>query len=80
MSSDLEKFLAKVTGKEKKILAGIIEKIIDKNLKGLDVKKLAGYDNIFRVRKGDFRIVFKTTKTDIKILFIDKRSDTTYSF
>lgn len=80
MSSDLEKFLAKVTEKEKKILEGVIEKIIDKNLKGFDVKKLAGYDDVFRIRKGNFRILFKVTKADNKIILVDKRSDTTYKF
>lgn len=80
MSSDLEKFLAKVTEKEKKILDGVIEKIIEKDLKGFDVKKLAGHDDVFRIRKGNFRILFKVTKTDNKIILVDKRSDTTYKF
>lgn len=80
MSSNLEKFLAKITEKEKKILRGIIEKIIEKDLKGLDVKKLTGHENFFRVRKGDFRIIFKMSKADSKILGVERRADTTYDF
>ncbi len=80
MSSELEKFLARVTEKEKKFLGAIIEKIVDGNLKNLDVKKLSGHDGIFRVRKGNFRVMFMVTKTDVKIISIERRSDTTYNF
>ena len=80
MSSDIEKFLAKINEKEKKVLIGVIEKILQRNTKGLDVKKLAGHDTIFRVRKGNFRIIFKVETNDTKIILIDKRSDTTYNF
>ena len=80
MPTDIEKFFAKVTEKEKKILAIIIEKITEGDTKNLDVKKLAGHDDIYRIRKGNFRIIFKTTKTDIRIVSIERRADTTYNF
>ncbi len=80
MPTDIEKFFAKVTEKEKKILAIIIEKITEGDTKNLDVKKLAGHDDIYRIRKGNFRIIFKTTKTDIRIVSIERRTDTTYNF
>ena len=80
MSSELEKLLAKISPKEKKNLENIIEKIITSNVKGLDMKKVVGYDDVFRVGKGNFRIIFKITKTDTKIVSIERRSDTTYNF
>jgi mRNA-degrading endonuclease RelE of RelBE toxin-antitoxin system len=80
MSSELEKFLAKITEKEKVVILGVIEKILSKDFKGLDLKKLSGYEDVFRVRKGNFRIIFKITKTDVKIIFVNKRKDTTYNF
>ncbi len=79
MSSELEKFLAKVTSKEKKILADLLQKILENKLENLDIKKLSGYDDVFRIRKGSFRIIFKVTKADRKILFIERRSNTTYN-
>ena len=79
MSSDLEKFLARVSSKEKKLLGNTIEKIITRNFIGLDIKKLTGQENIFRVRKGVFRIIFKVTKTDVKITTVTRRGDTTYN-
>jgi mRNA-degrading endonuclease RelE of RelBE toxin-antitoxin system len=79
MPSELEKFFVRVTPKEKKLLSDIITRILDRNLKNLDIKKLTGTDNIFRVRKGILRIVFSMTKTDIKIISVERRNDTTYN-
>jgi mRNA-degrading endonuclease RelE of RelBE toxin-antitoxin system len=79
MTSSIEKFLAKITAKEKNTLDNIVKKVKIGNLSGLDVKKLSGHEDIFRVRKGKFRIIFQITKTSTKILSIEKRSDTTYN-
>ena len=79
MSSELEKFLAKVSPKEKKLLGKIIEKIITRNFIDLDLKKLTGQENIFRIRKGVFRIIFKITKAGVKIITITRRNDTIYN-
>ena len=79
MSSELEKFLAKVTPKEKKIIAGLIQKIVDDNLENFDIKKRSGNENVFRIRKGTLRILFQLTKTDRKIISIERRNDTTYT-
>lgn len=80
MTYDIEKLLAKITEKEKISLVLISEKVKNKDFTGLDIKKLSGYDDIFRIRKGKFRIIFQITKNDTKIISVDKRSDTTYNF
>lgn len=54
-------------------------KSLGKNLNDLDVKKLKGYKNIFRVRKGTVRIIFRVTNNQIYILAIERRYDTTYN-
>ena len=43
------------------------------------MKKLKGYENIFRVRKGKLIIIFSKEKGDIFILAIERRRDTTYN-
>jgi mRNA-degrading endonuclease RelE of RelBE toxin-antitoxin system len=78
MTSNIEKFLAKITAKEKTILDATAKKVRSNDFTGLDVKKLSGHEDVFRIRKGKFRIIFQVTKTNVKILLIDKRSDTTY--
>lgn len=45
----------------------------------LDVKKLKGKINIFRVRKGKFRIIYHIMKNSISIISLEKRSDHTYN-
>ncbi len=74
----ISKFLKKLSPKEQQAIADVIVRVLAKNFSHLDVKKLRGEENIFRVRKGDIRILFQKTEDDIHILFIERRSDTTY--
>jgi len=39
------------------------------------IEKLRGLKNIFRVRVGDYRIVYKKTRTEIYIILIRHRRD-----
>ena len=76
---DLKKLLSKLNKVERKTAEFLIEKIISLNWRGLDIKKLKGYHNIFRARKGKLRILFKTDKNkDIYILAVERRSEKTY--
>lgn len=38
-------------------------------------EKLKGYENIYRVRIGDFRIVYKKTSKELYIILIGHRKD-----
>ena len=55
----IEKALQKLSHKERLALKELLEKLYSGKTKGLDIAKLKGYDNIFRVRKGKMRIIFK---------------------
>ncbi len=76
----LEKQLAKIPRKDRLEIERIIERIIGRDLVGLDVKKLKGLKNIFRVRKGNYRIIFESDKSKSNILAIERRSEYTYDF
>lgn len=52
---------------------------MSQNLSNLDVKKLKGYDNIFRVRVRSFRIIFRKDKNTNFIIKINERGDQTYN-
>jgi len=78
MSDPIQKFLSKVSTKERVILAGIIKKIISGDTGGLQIKKLVGSKDFFRVRKGDFRIIYRQSKSDCLIIYVDHRSEATY--
>ncbi|MCK5060215.1 MAG: type II toxin-antitoxin system RelE/ParE family toxin [Candidatus Pacebacteria bacterium] len=76
----LKKLLSRLNKKERKVVEILIEKIISFDWKALDVKKLKGYQNIFRARKGNIRIIFVKDKEDIFVLSIEKRREDTYKF
>lgn len=77
----IEKALKKLSDKEKKQFKQLLLLIQSSKLANLDIKKLVGHDDIYRVRKGNFRVIFRMNeKTNtIKILALERRSDRTYS-
>jgi len=77
---DLKRLFSRFNKEEREILIFLIEKIISLNWRGLDVKKLRGYQNIFRIRKGKIRIIFSKNKKEIAIITIERRREDTYKF
>lgn len=78
MVDRIQKALRKISDAQRKEIKNIIACIINNDIAHLDVKKLQGNDNVYRVRKGDLRIIFLKTPTDIRILAVERRTDTTY--
>lgn len=75
----VDKALEKLSGKERKRIKEVLKKLENKNFEGLQIKKLKGYNNIFRVRKGDIRIIYRISETnEVFILAIERRSEKTY--
>lgn len=74
----LEKALRKLTEFERKTVEELLKKLHSGTVQGLNVKKLKGHSNIFRVRKGNLRIIYRVTEGDISLLTIDRRSEKTY--
>lgn len=74
----IEKALKKLAEKEKRFVKEILVNIQKENLKSLDMKKLKGRDDVFRIRKGKTRIVFRKSKESTSILSIERKTDRTY--
>ncbi len=74
----IKKALSKLIGKEKERVKEILQEIERGSFENLDVKKLKARQDIFRVRKGNVRIIYRKTKGKLFILTIEKRSDKTY--
>lgn len=73
------KALTRLTKKEREAVRLVLEKLEAGDMHGLDMKKLIGRQDIFRVRKGNIRIIFQRTKTSsLFVLAIERRSDATY--
>lgn len=74
----LKKLLSKLSREERKAVEIIIESIVSLDWEQLDIKKLKGHQNVFRVRKGNLRIIFLKKEKDIFIVAIDRRNEKTY--
>ena len=76
----LKKLLAKFNRTERKILEVLIDKVTSLDWHELDIKKLKGYQDIFRLRKRKIRIIFTKERKHISIIAIERRSEKTYNF
>lgn len=74
----IEKALRKLSAKERKSLEQLFKLVRAGQLDGLDVRKLVGQPNVYRVRKGDLRIIFSRTGRSIRLIALERRTTTTY--
>ena len=74
----LRELLSKFSREDRVILEHLIDRIISLSWDNLDIKKLKGYQDIFRLRKGKLRIIFIKTGKNIRIINIERRKETTY--
>lgn len=75
----IKKALKKLSVKERANVKEILAKLASGHTQGLDIKKLQGRDDIFRVRKGELRIVYRKSGKSIFVLLIERRNEKTYS-
>ena len=74
----LQKALQKLNQKERLAVKVILNKLLSGQILGLNLQKLQGHKDIFRVRKGDLRIIYRQKEAGISILAIERRSEKTY--
>ena len=76
----IDKALNELIFKEKERIKNIIKALQLGRFDNLNIKKLKGFQDVFRVRKGRLRIVYQLLDRKIIILKIDKRKKDTYKF
>ncbi len=77
MADAIAKLLKKLSKEERVALLELLREIQSDNIQNLDVKKLRG-GKYFRVRKGDFRIVYHREGDLVHIDAVRKRNENTY--
>ena len=75
----LDKFLSKLEKKTRIVVGQTVTLIISGDFSTLDIKKLKGNQERYRVRVGRIRVIFDKTKDGNKIQDISFRGDNTYS-
>ena len=73
-----EKFLRKLSAKELLLVEEVIVNLYKEKVTGLDIKKLKGHNDVYRVRYNRIRIIFRKVNKEIMILEISRRSEKTY--
>lgn len=74
----ITKALKKLLPGEKAKVRKILQQIEQAKFSNLDLKKLKGRKDVFRVRQGRLRIIFYKKDGMIKLLTIERRAETTY--
>jgi len=74
----IDKALRKLGVKEKEKLKNVLLKINKGDFRGLNLKKLKGRNDVFRVRQGNMRIIFRKQDDTIKVLALERRGSKTY--
>ncbi|MBU3918692.1 type II toxin-antitoxin system RelE/ParE family toxin [Patescibacteria group bacterium] len=74
----IDKILNQLSQKEREKIKDTLSQIDNNNFENLDLKKLKDREDLFRVRKGSLRIIFRKIDNSIKILAIEHRSSKTY--
>ncbi len=78
MADKIAKLLAKLPPKQLVAIKLAVAKILSGDYSGLDVKMLKGQKGVFRVRVGNYRVIFKVVDKKQRIVAIDRRNEKTY--
>lgn len=78
MADKIKKLLAKLSRKEAEVVKLLLLRVKLDDTLGLDIKRLQGHPDLFRVRKGRLRIIYRKTTSDFLLLRIDLRNEKTY--
>ena len=78
MADKIQKLLKKLSKKEREIIGLLLLRIKLDDTKGLDIRKIQGHKDLYRVRKRDLRIIYQKNEQSFLVLKIDKRNEKTY--
>ncbi len=74
------KALLKLSERERQTAKELLLRVKQGDFSNLNLKKLKGFDNVFRARKGKIRIIYRQDdKGGIFILRLERRNDSTYN-
>lgn len=75
ITSRAQKDLTSLTQNKEEIINGIVRLKTNSFPDGKHIKKLKGYEGLYRLRVGDYRIVFKREGKNIYVVSILTRQD-----
>jgi len=75
ISRKANKFILSLPDKERKAVKKAIQKLISNDTEGLNIKRLLPYPKEFRLKVGNVRILFRSTKSELFIFKAGYRGD-----
>jgi mRNA-degrading endonuclease RelE of RelBE toxin-antitoxin system len=78
VADKIKKVLAKLSAKDREIVKLLILRIKLNDTIGLNISQLKGHTDLYRVKKGRLRIVYRINKHEFRIIKIDLRNEKTY--
>ena len=76
---NIEKQLRRILGRDRERIFAVIEKLMHRDFSALDRKKLKGYESIFRIRIGNYRILYYDDGENMLLKTIKRRNESTYN-
>lgn len=74
----LQKALAKLSGQEALLVEEMLLRVKARNYLGLNLIKLKGSKNLFRIKAGRLKIIFSMSSEGAKLIDVGYRSEKTY--
>lgn len=74
----IQKQWQKLSGKDRAKLRAVFLKLKKRDFSNLNRKKLKGYDHIYRVRLGSYRIIYFDDGQNLLLKYLKKRNERTY--
>lgn len=74
----ITKFLRQLNTKELELVNQTLQRIRNGEFENLNIKKLRGFDDIYRARIRDLRIIYRQSESEIRLIDIGRRSEKTY--
>lgn len=75
---NIEKQLRRIGTADRERVFQAIERLAKRDLQGLHCKKLKGYECIYRIRVGNYRIIYFDDGKQILLKAIKRRNESTY--
>jgi mRNA-degrading endonuclease RelE of RelBE toxin-antitoxin system len=74
----IQKQWKKIPAKDQAKIREIFKKLKNRDFTDLNRKKLKGYEYIYRVRAGNYRIIYFDNGEEILLKYIKRRNERTY--
>ena len=76
--NEIEKALAKIPKEYKATFDALMLRLLGRDFLGLNIAKLKGQKDVYRLRRGKLRIIFRMSKEQILVLQVGLKSEKTY--